>query len=83
MAELKENTLAEEEVVKLVELKCIKLRQDFLFKFNATDTNNYPRPKTSLCIENHPREELEERMLGLEEGKERGESRGDWKEVRE
>ena len=44
MAELKENTLAEEEVVKLVELKCIKLRQDFLFKFNAMDTNNYPRP---------------------------------------
>ena len=44
MAELKENTLAEEEVVKLVELKCIKLRQDFLLKFNATDTNNYPRP---------------------------------------
>ena len=44
MAELKENTLAEEEVVKLVELKCIKLRQYFLFKFNATDTNNYPRP---------------------------------------
>ena len=33
MAELKESTLAEEEVVRLVEMKCAKLRQEiFCFK---------------------------------------------------
>ena len=33
MVELKESTLAEEEVVRLVEMKCAKLRQEiFCFK---------------------------------------------------
>ena len=35
-----------------------------------------------LQIENHPREELEGRMMGLEEGKERGGGSEDWREVR-
>ena len=34
MSELKESTLAEEEVVRLVELKCAKLRQEILFQFS-------------------------------------------------
>ena len=35
-----------------------------------------------LQIENRPREELEGRMMGLEEGKERGGGSDDWREVR-
>ena len=31
MCELKENTLAEEEVVRMVEMKCAKLRQEICF----------------------------------------------------
>ena len=31
MCELKENTLVEEEVVRLVEMKCAKLRQEIFF----------------------------------------------------
>ena len=38
MSELKENTLAEEEVVRLVELKCAKLRQEILFQFGLNST---------------------------------------------
>ena len=36
MSELKESTLAEEEVVRLVELKCAKLRQEILFQFSLS-----------------------------------------------
>ena len=70
MVELKESTLAEEEVVRLVEMKCAKLRQEiFCFK------------RVSLIFENH-REELEGRMVGMEEGKDKGGDTEDWKEVR-
>ena len=70
MVELKDSTLAEEEVVRMVEMKCAKLRQEiFCFK------------RVSLIFENN-REELERRMIGMEEGKDKGGDNGDWKEVR-
>ena len=76
MSQLKENTLKEEEVVRMVELKCAKLRQEnfpckFVFFAKLQHYNHHTI-----------REELEGRMLGLEEGKTRGGGTNeDWKQV--
>ena len=82
LAELKENTLEEEEVVRLVEKKCAKLRFELLS--NQYIVIDKQKPFSLLTNTNLPtREELEERMLGLEEEKRRGVGGEDWKEVRQ
>ena len=65
MSELKESTLAEEEVVRLVELKCAKLRQEILspfslkanvvklFLFVSTQHNNYHVTERT-CVPRRP-----------------------------
>ena len=81
LAELKENTLEEEEVVRLVEKKCAKLRFELLS--NQYIVIDKQKPFSLLTNTNLPtREELEERMLGLEEEKRKGVGGEDWKEVR-
>ena len=51
-------------------------------KCNDNQDGAYPHPLTSLLITNAPREDLEGRMMGLEENRERGGGSDDWREVR-
>ena len=67
-------------MVRLVEKKCAKLRFELVVHFVI----DQQKPISLLTNTNLPiREELEERMSGLEEEKRRGVGGEDWKEVRQ